>query len=75
MASYIRDLQDKVTAARSGLDTIGGTVRDWQGHLQNCPKYQGTEPDGSRKDWLSVADVSRILDEIARAVSDVQFSL
>jgi hypothetical protein len=75
MSTYIRDLQTKTQAARDGLEQIDSSVRYWRAHLQNNPKYMGTGPDGARRDWLSVADVARILDTIAASVSDAQFRL
>jgi hypothetical protein len=73
--SYIRNMQATLQSARSGLEDISGTVNHWRAHLQTSPKYMGTDPDGARRDWLSAADVARILDDIARSVSDVQFRL
>ncbi len=73
--SYIRDLQDKVTGAHASLDDIANRVNGWRAHIQSCPKYQGYDADGARRDWLSTADAARILDDIARAVGDAQFAL
>lgn len=39
-------------------------INDFLAYLQTSPKFQGTESDGSRKDWIATADVINTLREI-----------
>jgi hypothetical protein len=38
-------------------------ITEFQGHLMGA-KFQGTDADGSRKDWISTGDVSTFLDNL-----------
>jgi len=54
--NYILQLETKLAAARAELAAKDQIVRAFQAHLATS-KFSGEEADGSRKDWIAVADV------------------
>ena len=66
--NYIHQLQADLATAQGALDAKDETVRDFQAHLAGT-KFQGTDADGSRKDWIATADVRAWLGLILAAGS------
>lgn len=54
--NHIARLQTDLAAARAELDAKAEALQAFLVHLAG-DKFAGTEPDGSRKDWIAVADV------------------
>jgi hypothetical protein len=66
--NYITRLQAELAAARSELDAKYDALRDFRCHIAG-KKFQGFEPDGTRKDWIAIADVdARLRDIIAAGI-------
>ena len=54
--NYIHALTARATAAEATVAAKDGMIEHFRAHLAG-PKFQGTETDGARKDWIAVADV------------------
>jgi hypothetical protein len=54
--NYIARLQGEAGAAHATIAAKNQAVQEFQVHLHG-EKFRGFEPDGSRKDWIAVADV------------------
>ena len=54
--NYILQLKTELAAAHAELAAKDQIVRAFQAHLATN-KFSGEEADGSRKDWIAVADV------------------
>ncbi|WP_459677985.1 hypothetical protein [Acidisoma sp. 7E03] len=63
--TYIRTLQGRLASAEEALRAKDEAVTEFRIHLDH-PKFQGTDADGSRKDWIAVADVLRWLTRISQ---------
>lgn len=65
--NYIKKLETTVDAQRESINATEQRIRDFRSHLTSA-KFIGTDEDGSRRDWIAVADVQRWLDLIDRAL-------
>ncbi len=54
--NYIARLQAELAAAQAELAAKAEAIQAFRVHLA-ADKFAGTEPDGSRKDWIAVTDV------------------
>ncbi len=54
--NHIARLQADLAAARAKIAARTAIIQDFRTHLQGA-KFSGTDPDGSRRDWIAVADV------------------
>jgi hypothetical protein len=61
--NYIHRLQDEKQEKQDRLDEIERQLREFQVHLSSS-KFTGTDPDGSRRDWIATGDVNTRLMEI-----------
>ena len=64
--TYIRTLQGRLASAEEALRAKDEALTEFRIHLDG-PKFQGTDADGARKDWIAVADVLRWLTRISQA--------
>ena len=53
-------LEHMIEHQRDRIHATRAHIIDIRAHLLN-PKFQGTEPDGGRKDWISTSDVDRMM--------------
>lgn len=67
--NYIARLQSELAAARAELAAKADSVRAFRVHLAG-DKFAGFAEDGSRKDWIAVADVNAWLSAINSAEGD-----
>jgi len=61
--NYITRLQADLAAAEDENRAMRDAVAEFRCHLAG-EKFNGTEPDGGRKDWIAVADVNAWLARI-----------
>lgn len=61
--NYIHRLQDENAAKQARIDELERRLRGFLVHLQS-PKFRGTDPDGSRRDWIATGDVNTRIGEI-----------
>ncbi len=54
--NYIARLQAELSAARAAITARDEAIQEFRVHLDS-DKFRGIESDGSRKDWIAVADV------------------
>jgi hypothetical protein len=54
--NYIARLQTDLAAAQAALAAKDQATQDFRVHLDG-EKFRGFEDDGSRKDWIAIADV------------------
>jgi len=54
--NHIARLQTDLAAARAEIAARTAIIQDFRTHLLGA-KFSGTDPDGSRRDWIAVADV------------------
>ncbi len=54
--NHIARLQAELAAARAEIAARTAIIQDFRTHLQGA-KFSGTDPDGSRRDWIAVTDV------------------
>jgi len=54
--NHIARLQTDLSAARAAITARDAAIQDFRVHLDS-DKVRGSESDGSRKDWIAVADV------------------
>lgn len=65
--NYIKQLQADLNEANSKLEGVRTQLREFSAFLSG-PKFTGTDPDGSRKDWIATADVQRVITELRNVV-------
>ena len=58
---YANRLKEENNALRSIIGKRDQKLADFIAYLQTASKFQGTDSDGSRKDWISTADVIKAL--------------
>jgi hypothetical protein len=54
--NHIARLQTDLSAARAAITARDEAIQAFRVHLDS-DKFRGIESDGSRKDWIAVADV------------------
>ncbi len=54
--NYIARLQAELAAAQAEAAAKTGIARELRAHLVS-EKFCGTDPDGSRRDWIAVRDI------------------
>ncbi len=54
--NYIARLQAQLSAAHAAIAARDEAIQHFRLHLDG-DKFRGIESDGSRKDWIAVADV------------------
>ncbi len=54
--NHIARLQADLASARADAAARTEIVREFRAHILG-PKFCGTDPDGSRRDWIAVRDV------------------
>jgi hypothetical protein len=64
--NYITRLQADLTSAQAEAAAKAEAMQDFRTHLAS-DKFAGHDPDGSRRDWIAVADVYAWLSHIAAA--------
>ena len=62
----IARLQTDLAAAQAALAAKAETIQEFRVHLDGS-KFSGTDPSGSRRDWIAVTDVLRWLAHISAA--------
>jgi hypothetical protein len=62
--NHIQKLQRNLTAAHAALCAKDELIIQFIVHLQT-PKFQGFDPEGERKDWIAIGDVTGWLRQIA----------
>lgn len=63
--NYIKILQSQRTALDMAIGEARSEILGFKAHLHSA-KFAGTEGDGSRKDWISTADVLARLEAIEK---------
>lgn len=58
--NYIHQLEDQVTELAAQRTALEGRFQAMREHLAR-PKFAAVQPDGSRGDWIAIADVQRWL--------------
>jgi len=71
MSNYIKTLQDNNEALKLGVALARAECAEIRAHLL-CTKFQGTDPDGARRDWIATGDVLRRIAEIDRILGLVE---
>ena len=66
--NHITRLQTDLNAARAELAARDEALHSFRIHLDR-DKFRGVDPDGSRRDWIAVADVLAWLAVIQNAGS------
>lgn len=61
--NHILALQAEVSNLKFQLNQVNEELTRFMAHLHS-PKFQGTQADGSRKDWISTGDVLNTIKEI-----------
>jgi len=64
--NYIARLQEELASAKAAIAAQAEAIQEFRIHLAG-EKFTGFETDGSRKDWISVADVNAWLARIVEA--------
>jgi hypothetical protein len=64
--NYIIQLQADLAAAQAEAAAKVEAIQDFRVHLAG-DKFAGFDPDGSRRDWIAVADVYGWLSHITAA--------
>lgn len=54
--NHITRLHAELSAARAVIAAEDGAIQAFRVHLHG-EKFRGVEADGSRKDWIAIADV------------------
>ena len=62
-SNYIQRLQHEKKELQERLEFLQEQIRDMRAHL-TLPKFQGTDSDGARRDWIATGDVDRMLAEM-----------
>lgn len=68
--NYIHSLQAANAELQSRLDSALSEIAEFKSHLA-LPKFQGTDSDGSRKDWIATQDVLRRVANINNILNGV----
>ena len=63
MSIYIVRLREQITTLEAGDKALRERIQEFRVHIAG-PKCSGTEHDGSRKDWIAMADVERWLEYV-----------
>lgn len=58
--NYIHSLQNEIVALNQDILTRANRIQEFRVHLSG-PKFNAEQADGTRGDWISVADVQRWL--------------
>ena len=61
--NYIKTLQAIGDERGQRLADLHQQIEWMRGHLLS-PKFQGEDPDGSRRDWIATADVLRWIETL-----------
>ncbi len=61
--NYIQSMQQNVTELRERLIAKEQALMDMKQHLLGA-KFRGFDPDGSRRDWIAVSDVLRMIETV-----------
>ena len=61
--NYIKKLEAENAAKTAEIARLEQELRDFDTHC-NGPKFQGTDPDGSRRDWIATGDVHSRIERI-----------
>jgi len=61
--NHIQNLTATRDELKKKIEACLVSISTFKKHLEGS-KYQGTDSDGERKDWISVKDVFRWLDDI-----------
>lgn len=61
--NYIKQLESAKAELQDAVITRAGKVQEFREYLQS-PKFAPVQSDGSRGDWIAVADVNRWLQYI-----------
>jgi len=64
--NHIARLQADLASARAEIAARTAIIQDFRTHLQGA-KFSGTDPDGSRRDWIAVADVQAWMSRLLAA--------
>ena len=56
-SNYILRLRSRVEELEAKLQQAEAWKQDFRVHLASA-KFQGTDPDGSRRDWIATGDVA-----------------
>lgn len=64
--NHIARLQTDLAAAQSEIAAKTAVAQDFRLHLLG-DKFNGTDPDGSRRDWIAVADVQAWISRLLAA--------
>jgi len=64
--NQIARLQTDLAAAQSEIAAKIAVAQDFRMHLLG-DKFSGTDPDGSRRDWIAVADVQAWMSRLLAA--------
>jgi hypothetical protein len=65
--NYIKQLEADKAELNSVIVTRAERIQEFRAHLQT-PKFAPVQSDGSRGDWISIADVRRWLEYIEEPV-------
>ncbi len=64
--NHIARLQTDLAAAQAAIAATAEAVQEFRVHLAGS-KFAGTDPDGSRRDWIATTDVLAWLANITAA--------
>jgi hypothetical protein len=64
--NFITRLQTDLASAQAEAAAKAEAIQDFRNHLAS-DKFAGQDPDGSRRDWIAVADVYAWLSHITAA--------
>lgn len=67
--NYIKSLQAEIAQKNAQIAEAKETIQEFLAHL-NGPKFTGVDSDGSRKDWISTADVIFRLQELRSILNE-----
>ena len=62
--NYIKQLQAEVKQLTSDRDDLRSGIKEFIGFVANSGKFNGTDLDGSRKDWIATHDTIQRLQNI-----------
>lgn len=65
--NFIRRIQAERAELEARIDRTDDAISDAMAFL-NSPKFVGVESDGSRKDWISTADVHHMLAHLRETI-------
>jgi len=64
--NHILRLQSDLAAAQAEIAAKTAVVQEFRSHLLGA-KFSGSDPDGSRRDWIAVGDVHSWLSRLLAA--------